>query len=138
MKDQSWGSNLTGYADPRPDLKDDSPLWRALLFDAYHYSSKEKQRSQNFCAALNYMRCGGTRIEAGSKSWVLRPHYDIEGKTGWLNEEQYEREKQYLEPFKDWLILLLKDLTKHHPLPKNLDATQGTAILRGKIGDGDK
>jgi hypothetical protein len=96
--------------DPRPDLTHDSILWWQMLAGAQY-----RDPTGELYAALHYMRTKGTvlrRIQSkdGKYVWVLRPYFDATGEKGWANIQEWEKEKHVLDPVRDRLISLLKDM----------------------------
>jgi len=95
--------------DPRPDLKEDSGLWTALLELAAGYD-------EELCAVLNGFRCGGTRLRFGETRWVLRPDIDPSGYTGWTSQAEYdEAGAKYLQEWGSVLRAILDELTRRIP-----------------------
>lgn len=95
--------------DPRPDLQEDSSLWRMLLAIAH-------EANENLYGALHGLRCIGTRLER-SKQWglVLKPILPGPGiggnVTDWASMEDYRAVAQeYLRPHHDLLLGLLKKI----------------------------
>jgi hypothetical protein len=98
--------------DPRPDLSRDTIPWQQMLA-----SAGDLDPSGELYAALLYMRTKGTlfiRVPKDGKdgkkyACILRPRIDPTGNTGWMNVDEYEREKRkVLDPVRDKLIELLK------------------------------
>ena len=97
------------FQDPRPELQEDSSLWRILL-EVSH------EANPNLYGALHGLRCIGTRLER-SKQWglVLKPILPGigigENITGWKDKEDYRAVAQeYLRPHHDLLLGLLKKI----------------------------
>lgn|GEM_PF-3436479 len=104
------------YEDPRPDLAEDSHLWNELLRIAHTFHPLDAEKSAEFCAVLNGMRCGGTRIRAGKSGWVLRPDINPTGRVAWSSQAEYDEMKEkYLARWLDWLRIALKRLNEKHP-----------------------
>jgi len=104
------------WQDPRPDLAEDHELWNELLKIAYHFHPMEPEKSAEFCAVLNGMRCGGTRIRPGKSGWVLRPDIDPTGRVAWNSQAEYDEMKEkYLARWMEWLRFALRRLNEKHP-----------------------
>mgnify|MGYP001175584185 CR=1 FL=1 len=101
--------------DPRPDLKEDSALWDALLRIA-------ETRNEQFAGVLNGFRCGGTRVRKGKSGWVLRPDIDPTGRAAWESQDEYDEFKErFLKPYIEngWLLWALRELAKKVPPEAN-------------------
>lgn len=109
-----YGFARTVTEDPRPDLEEDSKRWGELLRIAAGYQLVDRPRCNDFAAALNYLRGGGTRLVAGKRMWVLRP--EIDERAAWSSQEEYDAAKACLEPFKDWIGPALEELTSSQPI----------------------
>lgn len=100
---------LPHWIDPRPDLKEDTALWTALLELAHEYDDE-------ICAVLNGFRCGGTRLKFGESRWVLRPDIDPTGRIAWESQAAYDEMKEkYLKEWFGVLGAMLDELTKRWP-----------------------
>lgn len=85
------------YYDKHPE---DHELWLKL----WMLASLHKPDGDHLSAILAYLRnCGCQLIKSGDM-YVIRPHTMLQA--------DYDREKQYLNPYKDVLIDLLKRLAK--------------------------
>lgn len=117
------------FQDPRPDLQEDSSLWRILLEVAH-------KANGNLYGALHGLRCIGTRLER-NKQWGLALKPILPGDkianyggsagpagsggetitavrgiiTDWASVEDYKAVAQeYLRPHHDVLLGLLKKI----------------------------
>lgn len=89
-------------ADPRPDLAEDSALWKTLL-------NLAQEQNPMLAGVLHGFRCQGTRIRQGKNGYVLRP--DIDPVFAWPSQEDYERERdRWLKPHAEEITALLKRL----------------------------
>jgi len=112
------------YEDPRPDLAEDSHLWKELLRIAYVFHPLESEKSAEFCGVLNGMRCGGTRIRPGKSGWVLRPDIDPTGRKAWRSQADYDEMKEkYLTRWMEWLRFALRKLNEKYPYNQPFSAT---------------
>lgn len=88
-------------ADPRPDLVEDSRLWKRLLALAY-------DADVNLCGALHGFRCCGTRITRRQDGRGWRLHWGGASEGGWRDEEDYNAAKaRWLEPRRELVVGLL-------------------------------
>jgi len=80
---------------------DDSELWLDLFMLA-------DKMDPELAAILQYLRNAGTQLVADVKwGYKLVPFV---GKEGWESVEQYQKEAEYLKPFRNQLIIILKKL----------------------------
>ena len=90
--------------DPGAEISPgDTHLWLILLREA-------KSLDIELWSKLAYLRGAGCRLEQGTKGYVIRPIIDAEGKRGWTSVEEYDREKQCLEPYRQDVVRLLKEV----------------------------
>lgn len=72
------------FADPRPELKADSDLWRHLLVAAF-------RRDPELGMALFLFRSMGSRLEWTGRGRAVRPGtIDPTGRRGWTDEGEYQ------------------------------------------------
>lgn len=92
-------------ADPRPDLKEDSELWTAILKNA-------ARSNLELYGILHGFRCMGTRLKHNSKgNVVLRPDIDPTGARAWASQQEYDQAKnRYLVPHHAEITELLSEL----------------------------
>lgn len=91
--------------DPRPDLRYDSEDWTQLLTLA-------EAKGEMVAGVLHGFRCGGLRLHRGAKGWALRPDFDPERST-WQTPEEYAKDReQWLVPYADTIVELLKQLNE--------------------------
>lgn len=89
-------------ADPRPDLEEDSALWKALL-------NLAQGENPMLAGVLHGFRCQGTRIRQGRSGYVLRP--DIDPVFAWPSQKEYEKERdRWLKPHAEEIANLLRRL----------------------------
>lgn len=96
------------YLDPRTDIDNDSELWVTLLVLA------DKIEPQLWGALLGF-RCIGARLlpVTNSEAYVLRPHLDPSGNSGFRTQEEYKAEaERWLRPHAAQLKQLLAELGK--------------------------
>nr|WP_092074969.1 hypothetical protein [Dendrosporobacter quercicolus]NSL49597.1 hypothetical protein [Dendrosporobacter quercicolus DSM 1736]SDN24265.1 hypothetical protein SAMN04488502_11553 [Dendrosporobacter quercicolus] len=96
------------YMDPRPDIDDDAELWVTLLALA------DKLEPKLWEALLGF-RCIGARLlpVAHSGAYVLRPHLDASGDSGFRSQEEYKAEaERWLRPHSGQFKQLLAELRK--------------------------
>lgn len=82
--------------DPRPDLMEDSELWKKFLQLA-------QETNPILAGTLHGFRCQGTRIVRGKNGYMLRPELNP-SKDGWSSRQEYERERDV------WLLPHLKEI----------------------------
>lgn len=87
--------------NPRPDLIEDVELWARLLLKAYPIDGA---KSDGLFAALHGMRCAGARLRLGQTTAILSSPEDF-GQDEWA-----EWKAKYLEPHRETLLRLLKEL----------------------------
>ena len=90
--------------DPRPDLTYDSNDWVRLLTMA--------DAKDDIChGVLHGFRCGGLRLQRGSKGYKLRPDLDDPVSSNWTTKEAYiaDRDK-WLVPCTGMIMELLKKM----------------------------
>lgn len=79
-----------------------TPLWLRLLAEA-------RERSKDFYVRLLVIRGGGTRLQANEQwGYVVVPVF---GANGWMNQAEFDKYKQYLSPYMNDLIVLLRWLS---------------------------
>lgn len=89
-------------ADPRPDLEEDSALWKELL-------NLAQGQNPMLAGVLHGFRCQGTRIRQGKNGYVLRP--DIDPVFAWPSQKEYEKERdRWLKPHAEEIANLLRRL----------------------------
>lgn len=95
------------YLDPRPDIDDGSEEWVTLLAEADRINPK-------LWDALLGFRCIGARLlETTDGAYVLRPHIDPSGDSGFRSQEEYRLEaERWLKPNADQVKQLLANLRK--------------------------
>jgi len=93
------------YADPRPDLEEDSNLWLQFIIQAEKFSMK-------FAQNVYDMRGYGTRIRKGEIGYILYPEIDNTGTiSAWDSMATYQKYRdKLLGPYRKWVKEILKDL----------------------------
>lgn len=77
-------------------------LWLRLLAEA-------REKSKDFYVRLVVMRGGGTRLQPHDKwGYVIVP---VIGHNGWLDQAEFDKYKEYLKPYINELIVLLRWLS---------------------------
>lgn len=93
-------------ADIHPD---DSSLWLNLLLSA-------RKIDENLQAILAYLRGGGAKLlESNRFGYAIVAIIDPSGKAGWPSQEMYNRERGYLEPYREIVKELLWQLRNPKP-----------------------
>ena len=88
--------------DPRPDLAEDSELWKVLL-------NMAQEQNPMLAGVLHGFRCLGTRIRQAKNGYILRP--EIDPVFAWPSQEEYEKERdRWLKPHTKEIAALLKRL----------------------------
>ena len=96
---------MSEYAivDPYPLVTDDAELWLKLLFTVYF-------KDRYLWGVLTWIRAVGAKLEKTNNPAVPYKIVPIIGANGWLNQAEYDREKQYLVPYTSVLIEVLQTL----------------------------
>lgn len=97
------------WVDPRPDLKDDHPLWNRLL--QLTFGITDDKESFEICGVLNGIRCGGTLLVKSKNGYKFQPLIDKQ--MGFNCREDYDELKEkYLKPHAYQIKVLLKTLSE--------------------------
>ena len=97
------GEFVPEFADPRPDLKEDSALWVKFLTAAWNPDNSD------LYFTLHGFRCNSLRLVRGSQGYVLRPEFDE--RSGFSDEQDYrEARDKYLVPHSGEIGRLLRGL----------------------------
>lgn len=77
-------------------------LWLRLLAEA-------REKSKDFYVRLVIIRGGGTKLQAHDKwGYVIVP---VIGHNGWMDQVEFDKYKEYLKPYINDLIVLLRWLS---------------------------
>lgn len=104
-QEKLWGNPEkieTEIQDPRPDLIEDSKLWKRLL-------NMAKDKNRLLAITLHGFRCCGLRIQKDSIGYVLRPEFNTNSQ--WQNQAEYEEYRnKWLMRYRQEIIGLLDKL----------------------------
>ena len=104
MKQKSK-AEMEYLVNPRPDLGEDSELWARLLLKAYVIDSGNRE---GLFWALHGMRCVGARLRLGKSTAIME--------AGQVAAPEYEAwKRQYLEPHRETLLRLLREIAATAP-----------------------
>lgn len=97
----------TIFTDPCFNISpSDSDLWLFLFTQA-------RKISHELHAILFYLRSIGVVLVPSKKyGYMIKPLIDPDNKRGFANKDAYNQEKQYLDPYKKEVILLLEELKR--------------------------
>jgi hypothetical protein len=90
--------------DPRPDLVEDSELWKRVLVEA-------DATDLEVYSILHGFRCAGAQIVRSGHGIQLRPRIDPSGSTSvWTTSEDYRADRErWLVPLRDQLTTVFRN-----------------------------
>lgn len=98
---REWGVIIRDPYEYEKTSEEDRDLWLQLL-------TKARDKDFNLFGILMYLRGTGVNlVESPTYGYKLVPIID---ERAWRSEKQYRTEAQYLEPYTDMLVAMLKEL----------------------------
>ncbi|MDU2063766.1 MAG: hypothetical protein E6713_02910 [Sporomusaceae bacterium] len=96
------------YEDRHSDFTADSRLWIELFMIV-------DKENRELADVLMYIRGTGAILTPDQTfGYVIQPVIDPSGRLGWVSQQQYEKERQYLLPYANLLIESLKELRRRY------------------------
>jgi hypothetical protein len=90
--------------DPRPDLPEDSELWKRVLVEA-------DATDLDVYSVLHGFRCAGAQIVQAGRGIQLRPRIDPTGNLSvWRTSEDYRSDREaWLVPLREQLTIVFRN-----------------------------